>query len=141
MPERAQAIAEVAQAIEHVGDAVDQLIADLRAARKETHSELTQIRRVGWLVLAALAVLAVMTIVGSYTLFLVNDTISPSGKRFKQNQERSSQVITMLVVDGDCRARRSAAGLPAPSPKAACASQTPPEVFPGTPPTSVPPGE
>ena len=131
MPERADALYEVAQAVEHVGDSVDQLTGELRAARDKTHQELTHVRRLTVLVLFGLLGLTVMAVVSAYTLFLVNDTISPSGKRFKQGQARTAQLLTTLAIEDDCRVRRAFNGLPAPNSDGPCPAQTPPEAYPG----------
>jgi hypothetical protein len=131
MPERTAALQEVAQAVEHVGVSVDQLIGELRAARDKTHEELNGIRRLGWMVLVGLTILTILSVIGAYTLYLVNDTISPGGDRFKQGQARTAQVLVTLATEGDCRNRRSAAGLPASDPRVECAKQTPAEVYPG----------
>lgn len=130
-PERAAALHEVAEAVEHVGMSVDQLIDELRVARDKTHEELNHLRKLTWMILLGLLALCTMTVLVGYTLFLVNDTISPSGKRFKQGQARSAAVVSLLATDSDCRVRRAGAGLPAPDPRATCMSQTPAEVFPG----------
>jgi hypothetical protein len=131
MTERAAAIQEVAEAVEHVGTAVDHLTIELGVARARTHAELDHLRKLTWMVIFGVAVLMVTTILGGYTLYLVNDTISPDGGRFKQNQTRTGEVITTLAIDGDCRSRRAAAGLLAPDPRAPCPSQTPTDVYPG----------
>ena len=131
MPERADAIHEVAQAVERVGDSVGQLTGELRAARDKTHRELNHLRRLTWLVLFGLIGLTLLAVVSTYTLYLVVDTISPGGARFRQGQERTGQAVAAIVVDNDCRNRRAAAGLPAPDPRTSCPAQTPNEVFPG----------
>lgn len=133
MTERAAAIQEVAEAVENVGVAVADLTGELRAARAKTHEELNGIRRLGWMALIGLAILTILSVVSIYTLYLVIDTISPGGDRFKQSQARTGQAIAAIAVDGDCRNRRVAAGLPAPDPRAPCPAQTPNEVFPGRP--------
>ena len=133
MPERADAIHEVAQAVEHVGDSVAQLTGELRAARDQTHRELNHVRRLTWLVLFGLMGLTLLAVVSSYTLYLANDTISPSGKRNQQNQQRTVVRLTNLAIEDDCRIRRAIAGLRAPDSAAPCVVQTPPEVYPGVP--------
>lgn len=131
MAERAAVIQEVAEAVAHVGVAVTDLTGELRAARAKTHEELNGIRRLGWMVLLGLAILTILSVVSTFTLYLVIDTISPDGGRFKQNQARTGQAVAAIVVDGDCRNRRAAAGLPAPDPRGPCEGQTATEVYPG----------
>jgi hypothetical protein len=131
MPERTAAIHEVAQAVEHVGDSVDQLIGELRAARDKTHRELAHLTRLGRMVIVGLTILAILSVISAYTLYLANDTISPGGSRFKDNQRRTAAALIRLSVEEDCRFRRAVHGLDAPNPDAPCVAQTPPEVYPG----------
>lgn len=82
----------------------------------------------------AIAILLVAGIFNFITLQTVRCALTPHCSIYERNQKNSANVVGQLVVEGDCRARRAAAGLAAPpDPKRRCIEQTPMAVYPGGP--------
>lgn len=131
VPERIAAIQEVAEAVRASTNRVAQLTETLNQARADTSSELAALRRLSVAVVIGLTILFLSTIAGAYTLYLVQDTVSPGGHRNQESRANTTALVSGVVGQIDCLQRRSMAGLPAVDPRQPCSQQTPPDVYPG----------
>lgn len=107
--------------------------------QERTHRVSQMMRTVLGLLLLNVLVLILLFILGLTNraiLDTVRDVTEPGGEVYERNRRGTAALIQNLIVENDCRARRTHAGLSPPDQRASCAEQTPPEVFPG--PTSAP---
>jgi hypothetical protein len=126
-------------------DTPDPLLVALERLSAEMHARATRydallerieclfksVKRVTVAVLVSVLILLALAFLNRSLLTIVNDTVNPDGTRFKDSQKRTASLIVNLSIEDDCRFRRAAANLPAPTSPQPCAAQTPADVYPG----------